>query len=313
MYCFFSLLLFCCIAGTAAIPTNASDLQVADGIPDSSTPKSVTEVWLRFHETGLCQGVNAVFSFRDKGMEVTGTIVDEKSFEKLQEMVQPLRSSYEIVLKLDQPKEVPKTDDNDKGKDPPASLWENYELRSFLGDPYARARERPGFDDESQARFPPPDEFLKQRLLIYSNQTLEWNGQIENYAKHLPALTRLAAEAGLPPDIRSHANAVAAAHAKEMVRLLGKLSANLEPALPHSGKNRPGQHAKSALAPRSISSHAENISEFAQAVCSRVYHFIHPEHYTVGLDELRQPSLLESVKDLQKMNSDFLKSLAKLK
>jgi len=293
------------------------DSNASDGLPDLTTPGGLAEAWVRFHERGLCQGLDAAFEFHEKGMTVTGTILDEKSYEKFQELLQPLDAAFVIEMHLERLREQEKTadkTDKDKDYDPPASLWENYELRSFLGDPVARARERTGFDDESNLSVHAPDEVLKQRLRIYAEQMLAWNTEIERYAKHLPDLVQMATDSGLKQHLRAQAGAAAMAHAREIDRLLGKLSTNLAPALPHSRKVEPtALPEKSRTAEITIADRAKGISESTKSVSSRIYHFIHPEHYTVDLHELRQPSLLVSLKDLQKANADFRKALQKAK
>ncbi len=100
----------------------------------------------------------------------------------------------------------------------------------------------------------------------------------------------------------------------EMERIAGRLNASLEPALPYSGgRDRAVRKEKSDSADKTIVELADHISDFAQAVSLHVYQFIHPEQYTVGLNELREPSLLESLKSLQKMSSEFQQALAKAK
>jgi len=54
----------------------------ADSIPSahaSEVPLQLREGWLRFHEAELCQGVDAVFVFHKKGMEVWCRVEDEKN------------------------------------------------------------------------------------------------------------------------------------------------------------------------------------------------------------------------------------------
>jgi hypothetical protein len=297
----------------SSMPAASSGSASLGDVPDPNTPKDVAAAWVRFHEAGLCQGVNAVFVFGEKGLEVSGVIEEERSYEKLQEILRPLPGSYKIELHLTRREEEKKPDEK-KDRDPPASLWENYELRSFLGDPFARARERAGFDDDSLLHFPPPDDMLKQRLLIYAEQVLDWNRRIERYANHLPLLTSVSVDQSLAHAVRARANAAARAHAQEMERIAGKLNASLEPAFPNPGKrNRAIRGEKSDLADQTIVERADHISGYAQAVCLRVDQFIHPEQLTVGLKELREPSLLESLKSLQRMGSEFQKALAKAK
>jgi hypothetical protein len=285
--------------------------QTPEGLPGRNTPKELTEAWLRFHEAELCQGIDAVFVFKDNGMEVRGRIEDESAFQKFEAMLQPLRGSHKVELHLDRRQEE-KTPGEKREMDPPASLWENYELRSFLGDPAARARERIDFEEDSVLYLPPPADMLKQRLLIYADQVLEWNRKIERYAKHVSALTRVARDPGLPPGLHTSASVVAMAHARNMEKFLSKLNANLEHAFPRFEKrDRTIQPEKAGPAPKDITDFADQVADYAHTVSQRVSQFIHPEHYTVGLDELRRPGLLEDLKTLQKMNSDFQKVFAK--
>ena len=170
------------------VSTELHSLDESDGVPNRATASELAEAWVRFHESSLCQGLDAAFVFHERAMGITGTVLDEKSYEKFQELLRPLKATYAIEVHLDRPKEDERTGekkdkDKDKDDDPPASLWENYELRAFLGDPFARAREREGFDDDLQLRFPPPpDEVLKQRLRVFAERTLAWNSEIERYA-----------------------------------------------------------------------------------------------------------------------------------
>jgi hypothetical protein len=56
---------------------------------------------------------------------------------------------------------------------------------------------------------------------------------------------------------------------------------------------------------------ATAISSTAQDVARRIYRFIHPQQHTVDLDELRDPSLLESLAELRRMTHDFEIALGK--
>ena len=299
---------------------STDDAVSTNNVPNRNTPRELTETWLRFHEADLCQGVDAVFVFTEDGMEVRSLIVDEKIYEKFQELLAPLRSSYKIKVQETRPLEQEKSGEK---REPPPSLWENYELRSFLGDPVARARERPGstidpMDERAEQlylRYHQDDaELLKQRLLVYADQILAWNRKMEQYAKGIPSLTRVALDTTLAPDLRARANTVCMMHAQNLDRYIAKLNYNLEFAFPHSrDKARPTQREKPGADLKTPIDRADYLSDSAQAVAHRVYQFIHPEHYSVGLDELRQPGLLESLKLLRTTDLDYQKSLAKMK
>jgi len=287
-------------------PSRAATEQDA---PGRDVPLPLQQMWLRFHEAELCQGVGASFAFSKNGLKVCSLVEDEKSYEKFQEMLEPLRNSYEIDLTAEHP---PVRKDPEEPKTPPASLWENYELRSFLGDPFARAKERPGAEDHNHNDLPPPNDFLKQQLIIYSEQILDWNKRIERYAADLPALAHAAFDTSSAPEIRQQAAAVCKAHAQALEKYLGKLSSNLTEALP-KGDKRDRSHTKSdaSSGKGGLVNKAKEISKASHDIARRIYNFIHPETYTVGLDELRQPSLLDSLRSLQKVNSEFLKSIDK--
>jgi len=305
---FFCLLLVCLAAAPAAM-SMADNLP--GGAPTPETPVDLVRAWLRFHESELCQGFDASFVFTKDGVEVRSVVEDEKAYQKFGELFEPLRTAYRVEMHAERPRPE---EDPDKDRDPPPSLWENYELRAFLGDPLARARERADFEEKPLLNAPPPpDEFLKRRLFIYSERTIEWSRKVERYARDLPALTRLALDPHAEPDLRSRARTVCLAHAGNMDRYIGKLNGNLSPAFPRSSRKGGPPRPESPGAARSAFDQAVQITVFAQALARRVYQFIHPEHFTVGLDELRKPGLLDSLKILQKMDSDFRKSLSHTK
>ena len=312
-----SFLIFCVCLIAPAINSSAisDDVVSSDNVPNGSTPRELTEAWLRFHEADLCQGVDATFVFTKDEMEVRSLIEDEKSYERFQELLAPLRSSYKIEVQETRPPEQEKSGEK---REPPPSLWENYELRSFMGDPVARAKERPGFDENSNhspvGLFAWDEaETLKQRLLVYADQTLAWNRKMERYAKDLPSLTRVALDPTLAPNLRARASAVCMTHAQTLDRYIAKLNSNLEPAFPRSNdKARPTQPVKPAVDLKTPIDRADYLSNSVQGVAHRIYLFIHPENYSVGLDELRQPSLLESLKTLRTTDVDYQKSLANL-
>ncbi len=310
------LLLYLCLSFPIAITTAVSENVVSpDSIPNRETPKELVEAWLRFHETDLCQGSDARFIFTKNGMIVRILVEDEKSYQKLEELLLPFRSSYGIELDATRPPEETKTEEEkrEEREEPPASLWENYQLRSFLGDPIVRVRERPGFDDNSESAMPSSDPVIKQRLLLFADRTLAWNRKIERYAKDLPALTRVSLDSTLLPGIRSQAAAACLAHTQNLDKYIVKQIKNLEPAFPSSKKKESSGKPDKSAVPDTPVDRADRLSELAAGTARRVHEFIYPEHYSVGLDELRQPALLESLKSLRKANSDFQSSLSKVK
>jgi hypothetical protein len=300
-----------CLAGTPAAVLSAEE--PPQSIPGRHTPRKLAEAWLKFHDQDLCQGIDAHFTFSGNGMEVGGLFESSNLHQKFEALLDPLRSSYKIDVHLERRSEEKKKDE-DKGKNPPASLWENLELRSFLGDAMARARERIDFDDDLPFELPPPNEMLKQRLLIYAEKVLEWNSKMEIYAKHLPDLTWVAQDPALSPGLRARAAAVVSAHVRKMEKLLSRLQTNLERAFPPSEKPYGTIRSEKPEAEiENMVDDAGHLSDYAQIVSQRVHQFIYPERYTVSLEELRRPSLLESLRTLRKMNVDFQKAFAKAK
>jgi hypothetical protein len=269
-------------------------------LPDS--PQKLVEVWLRFHESDLCKGIDSIFVFGGNRIEVWSLIEDERSYEKFLEMIESLRSSFSVELYTARPPREKKSDDEG---DPPPSLWQNDELRANLGDPVARYKNWPGI--QQPASVIPPDEILRQRLLIYARQTLDRSSKMERYATEMPALVRIALASTGKSDLRRLAKAVCLAHAHNLEKQIGKLEDSLKQALPRARDvDHPAPKPdKPGIEDRSPVESAERISGAAQDIARRVYRFIHPEHYTVGLNELRKPGLLESLQQLQKMNEEF--------
>jgi hypothetical protein len=277
--------------------------------PQKNTPRKLQEAWLRFHEVGLCQEADAAFVFDDSGMKVWSRIESDRIYLKFQELFAPLRSLYRVELYINRPGEEKEAENEDN---PPPSLWQNYELRSNLGD---RAVQWSVYTEE-QININDPQTYalLKPRLLVYAEQTLSRNRKMEHYALDLFALTRMALDSGIPSDIRSKALAICLAHSKNLEKNIGKLASGLAQAIPGSAKGESrsaqpatGPHTENKLLPEK----AERIYADTQSIARRVHRFIYPEYYTVELEELRNPSLLESLRTLQRMVLEFQEALAK--
>lgn len=197
------------IEGTSVDPNKGR----TPSAPTSDVPLPLREVWLRFHEADLCQGLDAVFVFPKTGMEVWARIDNEKSYRKFAELLVPLHASFRINLYATHP--VP----DKKPTDPPSSLLENAELRGYLRDPYTRVGSpddsmevsprdltrqagspwgdgKPGGAPAMAAPLPAPD--LKQRMLAFSEQTLHSARQMKRYADDLPALAYVACDPAEP-------------------------------------------------------------------------------------------------------------------
>ncbi len=283
------------------------DFSAPMGILD--TPEALIRVWLRFHETNLCQGMDAVFVFNQSGMEAWIRVEDRKSYEKLERILEPLHGIFQIVLYATHPEE---DEDSDSNWEPPSSLWENYELRSSLGDPFARARERMDLGNQRDIIVFPADEILRQRLLVYADEVLERNHKIKQYASDLPSLAHVSTDPAFASELRLKAAQVCKAHAKNLEKELDKLGKNLKYAFPRSrGDDTSPAQEQFRNAGESFVEMAERIALEAQDVTYRVDGFIHPTKHTVDLSELRRPSLLEAIERLEEMVSDFQNEPAK--
>lgn len=295
------------------------------GLVDPSVPRELKQAWLRFHAAGLCKGVDAVFSFSRTGMEVWSRVEDEKSYGKLQELLKPLSASYQIDLYTTYPerekeareKAADKDSEGDAQADfddednPPPSLWQNYELRAFLGDPIALTMEQSPHR-EKRVYLLPPSDLLRSRLFLYAERLLSLNRSLQRHSSELPSLIRLATDEGTPPEVRTQARRVCLEHARDMRESIKKIHSQLKPAFPRSDKK--GKNAETPRFPAAGASPLQSAQGLAQAVretALRVDRFLYPEKYTVSLDDLRQPSLLSSLQELEKMDSEFLKALEK--
>lgn len=277
--------------------------------PTHDTPLALVRIWLRFHEAELCQGVRAAFVFDKDGMAVRSLVEDEESYRKFLKLIEPLRKVYRIELEERRPVKEKETQEKDEGE-PPPSLWENYTLRSYLGDPSARSRLKVDTEDAEEEDIYIGDWVLKRRLRFFAEQTLDWNRRMERYAEELPLLARIAMDGSAAAEVRSRAKAVCRAHAANLKRYLEKLERNMERALPPSasGTRRAGPTDNAAVVGTPVES-AERISGAARDAARRIHRFIYPEQHTVQVEELRRPGLLQSLGELRKMIEGFQKAL----
>ncbi len=303
---FFPLLL--AVIGPAQSSGASDSHGLAARVPDHDAPQELIEVWLRFHEKDWCQDVDAVFAFEANGMDVWCLVEDERSYQRLEVLLSSLNRCCRTALYTTRPT-VEKKSAGDR--DPPPSLWQNYALRSYLGDPFVRASEFRSLELRAEMDISFYDESLKQRLLAYAEQIIEWDRQMKRYALELPALTAVATDPAFEPELRSKANAVSMAHSRDMNKRIKKLANSLSHAFPGSFKKERRKTEKSSGSVQSPVEIAVQLSRTAQNVAGRVRGFIHAEKYTAGLDELRQPGLLQALWELEQMDLAFQKSLAK--
>jgi hypothetical protein len=301
------ILIAICFAGMAGKQICIADS--SGNAPGSGTPQKVQEAWLRFHESDLCQDVDAVFAFDKNGMEAWSRIESDRVSQKYQELFVSLGNDVQIALYTTRPATKKKSDDLD---DPPPSLCQNQELRANLGDPVAQIKVKANPDDrEIQPDI--LDISLKQRLLVYAERTLDGNKKMGKYAGDLPALVRFALDPATAPELKSRAMHACAGHARNLEKQIGKLAASLELAFPKLP--RKDRHSSppedSGIASQNLSDGADRISAETQTVARHVYNFIHPEGFAVELSELSHPSLLGSLKKLRTMVSNFQTAIAR--
>jgi hypothetical protein len=280
--------------------------------PTGETPRELAEAWLRFHASDLCQNNETTFLFRADGMEVRVLVEDEGGYEKLQKMLEPLRGSYRIVLEATRPPEKEEERDSDKENDPPPSLWENSALRAYLGDPQSWTREQTDFEHIPQSDPLVGDTSFKYRLTAYAERILDWSRKVERHATDLPALARMALDASVARELRMQAITVCRAHSEDLGKNLEKLEKNLKYALPLSARDdrRSSRMGRSEKAKDPVEA-AVALAAGAQTAARRIHDFIYPDQHTVNLEELRQSSLLESLRELRAIDADFQKAFGK--
>ncbi len=273
----------------------------------NSTARELRDVWLRFHEAELCQGLDAVFRFREKGVEVWCLVEDEKAYQRFMEMVEPLQGNYTVDLYVTRTAAEKKSPED---RDPPPSLWNNAEIREYLQDPFQKDTGASGLNVRPPPGSEPNSElFLKQRIMMFAEQTLECDNRMRKYAADLPALAEAGFAPSSDPDLKARAAAVCLAHAQALDKQAERLMDNLTHALPKSSKRfRSAEQLDKSRRAGPPEESALQVSNAARSIARRVYRFIHPMQHTVGLVDLREPSLIESLKTLRKMVADFQRS-----
>jgi hypothetical protein len=269
---------------------------------ENSGPVALRDLWLRFHEKELCQDLDAVFNFYPKGMEVWCLVEDERGYQRFSDMIAPLKSSFEIAVYATRPAAEKKPDDE---KEPPPSLWNNTELQSSL-EITSRDLLSPGQGGRSELSELTRQSFAKQRLIMWAAQMLGWRKKVQRYAADLPELARLGFGAGAAKEMRSHALAVCLSHAQALDKNLAHIMEGMAQALPkpEKGTRRPSEAAKPRM-PSSPVDLAAQASAESLSLARRVYRFIYPQEHTVGVSDLKDPALLESLRELRKMLTEL--------
>jgi hypothetical protein len=281
-----------------------------DGAPDlrpsrpDPAPAELRTAWLRFHELELCQSVDAVFAFQPRAVDVWCVVEDDKSYQKLLELLEPLRGAFEVTVF---PTRVKAEKKSPEDKDPPPSIWNNAEVRAHLQDPFGRLGGGTGIRAGGglEGRGPDSESFLKQRMLLFAEQTLDWGRRMKRCAADLPELSAVAfGYAGESPEVRARATAVALAHAQAVGHYADKLGDNLRNALPAPARRSRAPDDRGGVL-HSPADGALEVASAARNIARRVYRFIHPQSHTVGLVDLRDPNLLELLKTLRRMTTGY--------
>jgi hypothetical protein len=267
-------------------------------------PSEIVDVWLRFHETELCQDLDARFVFHPRGVEVWCLIEDEKAFEKFTAMLEPLRQSYEIEVYPTRPAPPRKSWDQ---REPLPSLWNNDELRAHLFS-------SPGQFIQPEFRHPgslDPDYFVKQRLILFEDQTLAYEQKMTRYGSDLPSLTYAAGAPGMTPEQKSRLTAIAAQHALELDKCASRLMDNLQQALPRAPRKKGSKSDETgpSISRLNILESASQLARLAQATARRIFRFLNPQRHTVELSDLKEPSLLESIRRVRTLSAEFRDSV----
>ncbi|MFH1573818.1 MAG: hypothetical protein ABIG68_07520 [Acidobacteriota bacterium] len=273
-------------------------------LPGRDVLGELREIWLAYHRLELCRDLDSLFLFRSDGMEVWCAIDDERSFQRLRELVGERQASFRIEL---YPTWPVKEKESGKEKGPPPGLWHNEELRSYFQVPGERQLTRSGLPPLEPEDYPRSETFLARRIRYFGEQLLEWATRMRRYAADLPALAWAAYDADSADDTRPQAREACIKHAREVGKYAERLQENLSHALPRPDKE--AQRQESAAVPPAQEgdhlSHAERLSRMAAEASRRIYKFVYPDAHAVGLQELRNPGLLAFMAELAKAAAEF--------
>jgi hypothetical protein len=282
------------------------------GVPLKDVAAPLRELWLRFHQSSLCLGVDALFVFQPRGMEVWCRIKDERSYQQLSAWAAPLRKNFQIELyptHADREKKPYSPEDDD----PPPSFWTNGELRSYLHDANI-SRLGAMLDDVSGQAMPlNTDPELKRRLKLFADDLLSLAGKMERLASDLPALAEVAFGEELSPEVRARARGICLDHVREVSRCALRLAENMRHALPRASEK--AAEAKPAAKEPAAAAHplegALGFSAEALEMAHRVVRFVYPQAHTVDLSDLKKPSLIEALKALQQSAAAYISNAQK--
>jgi hypothetical protein len=221
-------------------------------------------------------------------------------------LLTPLQSSYRVDLYAayaDREKKPWAREDDD----PPPSLWNNAELRSYFRDP---ADTRWGVADDPASNpisDPGLDLATKRRIKLYSDQILEWLQKTDRFARDLPSLAGAGYGEDPVPEIQARARAVSRDHVREIGRYAGRLFESLRHAFPRGAGNGLLPQGPKPIPDTSDSPYdsALRVSARAKDLNQNILRFLYPQNYTVTLTDLRDPGLLDLMKAVQQSAAEF--------
>jgi hypothetical protein len=276
--------------------------------PAPSTPPELRDVWLRFHKHNLCEKVDAAFLFHKDEMEIVVETGNAKSNRKLLEMLESLHDSYPIKLHT---VELQTEREFIDIRNPPPSFWLNSKLTGYLRDSFLRNTSAFYFESQAQSSDFSSSIMFGKRMLLFARDTLDYNRKMKLYASHLPSLARAAVDPNATPDLRKQALEICRAHIKKLEKYTKKLNGNLTMAVPKAApKSQKTAQPEAIMAANGSSvGIAVQLADEAEDLSRRVYRFIYPQSHTVEVTDLLNPSILQSLKNLQNTTAKLQNSI----
>jgi hypothetical protein len=175
-----------------------------------------------------------------------------------------------------------------------------------MRDPFSRSLGT-AYDDPTALYAGNASAEQKRRLKLYGDQILEWARNIDRIANDLPSLAAMAFHPDSPGDTRGRARSICLDHARSVSKDAGRLIEDLSHALPRGSTDVPPAGRSSKERENAITPYdgALRVSELAHAAVARVRRFLFPQAHTVNLADLRQSSMIGTLKELQRAVSDF--------
>jgi hypothetical protein len=302
-------------------------------MPNRDTPPRLVEAWLDFHRQELCRDMDAVFAFDGHGMEIWCRSEENRTYRKLQKIIEPLRNSHKVELYLTRVPKNSKENEKILWTTIPPSLAENRELRSYMRVAGPGSQPRivtftdvdgnmhtyvlPDSPAITAANAAAADNVLRSRLSAWGNSVLRNNRIMRQYAVDIPELIRTAFEPAFDAALRGRARDICRKHAKDLVKSIRDLNKNLSRAFPKPSAKTAGNKKETKkevpVFLTVVMEQADGIAAGTKVLSGRIFRFIYPTQHTVDLDDLKRPGLLASLDALETEAGDFEKALANLR